>query len=278
MSFKKILLSALILSPLLLNSCNNSKENIKNIRGYNKEIAPTLSSILEKKAFSNSSKISLKTMRNNEYLSAFIKDKPNLQNKEHLIKKINKFIKSSEHTSVKPDTNYIFFYKTEELTLGQLQRVYLMFESLSDSSFLQEIGNIIEKDVEDKYAEHGGIVIFRKKKIYFKTLESNLEKDTSNNNLYGIPEESENTPSIGEFHLHASSYKEAKSANPSGSRDLIISDFTTQVDNESNEFLITPIKRGIFNMDYYGGHKTENPLIKVLDLGNYTYDTSKIFK
>jgi hypothetical protein len=274
MFFSKTLLPIILVSSLFLNGCKKDKEKIKE---NNKEIAPTFKSILEKKASSNSSKMPLETIRNNEYLSENIKGKPHLQNEEYLRKEINKSFNSLRHTYSKNDTTKLPIYNVSELNLSQLQRIYLMYKHLRDSSFLQDIGKIIEDDVLDVYAEHGGIVVFNKKKIYFKTLESYVKRDTSNNMLYGAPEEAYVLPNLGHFHLHATDNNEDGYADPSD-RDIIISYFTTHVNNESHDFLITPINRGTFNIDYYGGNKEINPVIKVFDLGNYTYNTPKIFK
>jgi len=188
---------------------------------------------------------------------------------------MNKLFKSSEHTYTKRYTNSISVYNASEFSLIQLQRIYLMYEYLKDPSSLQEMGKIIEDDVKDSYAEHGGIIIFNKNKIHFKTMESYVKRELSSNTLYGAPDETFLIPNIGYFHLHAISNNEKESASPSD-RDIIISYYTTNIDNESHDFLITPINRGTFNVDYYGGYRKENPVIKILDLGNYTYDTTKI--
>lgn len=277
MSFSKALLPIIVVSSLFLNECKNNQEELKNIKENTKKITPTFKSILEKKASSNSSEIPLETIRNNEYFLNNLKGKPNLQNEEYLRKEINKFLESSKHVYARKDTTKLPIYNVSELNISQLQRIYIMYEYLKDSSSLQEIGKIIEEDVLDMYAEHGGIIIFNKKKIYFKTLESYVKRDTSNNKLYGVPDEAADIPNIGYFHLHATSNNEEGSANPSD-RDVIIAYFTTHANNESHDFLITPINRGTFNIDYYGGNKEINPVIKVLDLGNYTYNIPRIFK
>lgn len=273
MSLKKIAPLILIFTSLFLNNCKENKNETMDI----KKVLTKSSDSLEKKTSSNFPKIPLKTIRNNEYLLENIKNKPYLQDKEYIKKKINEFFKSSKHIYVKRDTNEIPIYTIQELSLGQLQRIYLVYDYLKDSSSLQEIGKIIENDVLDMYAEHGGIIIFNQKKICFKTLESSVIRDTSNNDLYGIPDEVDSIPNIGLFHLHATSHNEEEHANPS-SRDIIISYFATDINNESHDFLITPIREGSFNVDYYGGHKEINPVTKVFDLGSYTYSTSKRFK
>lgn len=279
MFFKKKLLSFLVFPFLLLNSCNNgnNKETIKNIKENTKEIVPSLENIIEEKISSNSPAIPLTTKRNNEYLLANIRDNAYLHDKEYLREKISEFFESSKHTEVKRDTNAIPTYKVQELSLGQLQRIYLMYNYLKNPSSLQTIGKIIEDDVLDMCAEHGGIIIFKKRKICFQTLESYVKRDTSNNDVYGVPDKVDSIPNIGLFHLHATSHNEEAYSSPS-SRDIIISYFTTHVNNEAHDFLITPLNRGTFNIDYYGGHKEINPVTKVFDLGNYNYNTLKIFK
>jgi hypothetical protein len=195
-----------------------------------------------------------------------------MQDDEYLIESITSHLKNLEHTYVVKDTNNTIFYKVSELNLGQLQRVYLMIKSLEKTSFIQEIGKEIERDVENKFAEHGGLILFNKKRAYLKSIESCLVKDTIYNGSYGSPEESFSIPNFGSFHIHAEDYNEIDYAHPS-SRDLIISYFSTDLANETHDFLITSLKKGKFNVDYYGGHKINNPLTKVLDLGNYSYDT-----
>jgi len=274
MSLGKISLFTLGCILLLsLNKCN-SKEDIKENA---KETISTSNNTLEKKVDLKTINIPLETIRDNKYLLKNIAGRPNLQNEEYLRDKINKYFKSFEHTCSKKDSAILPIYDVKELSLCQLQRIYLLYEYLKDYSSLQEIGKLIEDYVLDIYAEHGGIVIFNKKKINFKTLESYVKRDTANNDIYGAPDETSILEKIGEFHLHATSENEKEYANP-GHKDLIISYFTIHVNNESHDFLITPLDKWTFNIDYYGGHKEINPVVKVFDIGNYTYNTPKIFK
>lgn len=275
MLVKKMLFSSLIISSLFLHDCKDNKKEIIYAEDNIKEITIKPENNLEKIIITSSPKIAMETVKNNEYLSTNIKNKPNLQDEEYLKNKISKFIESLEHTYVEKDTNNTIFYKVPELNLGQLQRIYLMYEYLKDSSCLQEMGKIIEEDIADKYAEHGGIILFNKNKLHFKTFESYEPRTLHNNRFYGPPDETFTTPSIGKFHLHAEYYDESKSANPS-SMDLIISDYTIEADNEDYQFLIAPIRKGVFNIDYYGGEKTKDKFPKIFDLGNFSYDTTKI--
>ncbi|MFH1503573.1 MAG: hypothetical protein ABIE36_02865 [Candidatus Diapherotrites archaeon] len=277
MSFKKIFLTTLILSSLFLNDCKNDKnktEISKNIKIESKEFNSSIEKILlmNSKKDSPNSKNSDK---HNEYLSMHTKGNPLLEDEMYLKNKIAQSMKLSKHSYGKEKKNNEDFYDINDLSLKQLQRIFLVLESLKNPSSLQEIGKIIKDDVADKYAEHGGIILSQKDKIYFKTLESWIKRDTMYNEMYGFQDKDSIPPNLGSFHLHASVYDEEKHANPS-SRDIIISFYTVDVYKEAHEFLITSLKKGSFNVDYYGGDKTKGPLSKILDLGNYSYDTLKI--
>jgi hypothetical protein len=275
MSVKKLLLSTLIISYIFLNDCTSHKKEVINIKTNAKENTIQPNKNLENKISLNSPKIVMETANNNAYLLYNIKNRSNLQSEEYLKNKISQFIKYSEHVYVEKDTDNTIFYKVQELTLGQLQRIYLMYEYLNDTACLQEMGKIIDDDVADKYAEHGGIVLFDKKKINFKTFESYETRIPGHNRFYGPPEATFTTPSIAKFHLHAEDYDEGDSANPS-SIDFILSDGITDLDNEAHDFLITPLKRGTFNVDYYGRDISQKFFTKALDLGNFSYDTTSI--
>jgi hypothetical protein len=280
---KKLLLTGLFLLLFNLNNKNGEIDlNLpKNHLNSKTEIKIENSNIERDKRKNNFFKE--ETKKDDIYLEKNTEDIPQFKNENYLKDKINKYTYKLHHASGKIKLNDSDFYKIKELSLHQLQRIYLVLNSLQDSAFRNELGRIIEKDVLDKYAEHGGIILFKKNKIYFKTLESYLSKDTLNNEFYGPPEKKILYPNIGDFHLHATSYNEKNYANPSLD-DLIISFYTAQLDKESHDFLITPLKKGIFNVDYYGGIKDKDGSIKVFDLGNYQYDTlsindtSKIFK
>jgi hypothetical protein len=279
MALNKTLISALLIPFLFLSSCkvdSNKRPETKkqfnistSIKNFNEKTSPPKDSPQFNLEYIESAK------RNNQYLEECIKNNPRLHDSQYLMGKLNFFLKNSEHTYVKKDTDNTIFYDVSELSLNQLQRVYLIIKSLEDSSFIQEIGKEIEEDVKDKYAEHGGIILFDKKRVHLKSIESCLVKDTIYNGFYGPSEESFFTSNLGSFHIHAEDYTEIDYAHPS-SRDLITSYFSTHITNEAHDFLITSLRKGTFNLDYYGGHKAENPITKILDLGNYNYDTSEV--
>jgi hypothetical protein len=275
MKINKALLSLFALDFILLSGCTlNNKEN-NNFKEETKSNIVSENFNEEKIIFSPpsfNSEYLENARKSNEYLYELIKNKSNMQNIEYLTKSIEFSLQNLEHTPVVKDTNNTIFYNVSELNLGQLQRIYLMINSLKESSFVQEIGKEIKRDVENKFAEHGGLTLFNKKRIYLKSIESCLIKDTIYNGFYGPSEESFSIPNLGSFHIHAEEYNEKDYAHPS-SRDLIISYFSTHLANETHDFVITSLEKGKFNVDYYGGHKTDNPITKVLDLGNYTYDT-----
>lgn len=274
MRINKALSSLFILNFILLGSCNLNNKEINNFKEETKSNL-ALEKFKPEEIISNTPSFNSEYLENakksNEYLHELIKNKSNMQDSEYLMKNIEFSLKNLEHTYVVKDTNNTIFYKISELNLGQLQRIYLMIKSLKEPSFVQEIGREIEKDVNNKFAEHGGLILFNKKRVYLKSIESCLIKDTIYNGFYGPSEESFSIPNLGSFHIHAEEYNEKDYAHPS-SRDLIISYFSTHLANETHDFVITSLEKGKFNVDYYGGHKINNPITKILDLGNYTYD------
>jgi hypothetical protein len=254
MSLSKILIPALVCMPLIFGGCATEKKIA------NSELSYT--------------KILNQVHRNQTYLSNNIKNESYLQDKKFLEEEINKFHESSEHVYTELDTIKTI-YKAPELSLSQLQKIYLMYEYLQDSPNCTKIGKIIDDDVLDIYSEHGGIIKFNRNSLYFKTFESNvLQKDTLNNTSYNTPNEAILSLNIAFFHLHATKYNKIKSAGPSNG-DWGTAFFWTHLYEEYDEFLITPIKKGKFNIDYYGGDMIMNPIPKVLDLGNFSYDTIK---
>lgn len=275
MALKKILLSIMVCIPFLFAGCQNNKEEVEPIKAST-NLTYSAKPDLEKKArlikFGNA----LETIIDEKYLQDNIKEDTNLQEVTYLRKKIEFSSKSLNHTSATKSPTKIPNYEISELSLSQLQRIYLVYRYLNDSSSRREIGRIVEKDVNDTYAEHGGIILFNKNKIKFKVFESDAEKSAVNNRIYCPPEEAFITPKIGDFHLHAESYDEGASASPSGNPDITLSYLTVDAKNEDHEFLITPIRKGKFNIDYYGGDKQKNVIIKIFDLGNFSYDTLSI--
>lgn len=275
MTPKKVLLTTMVCVPLLFAKCQSNKEEVEPIKA-NTNWTYSAKPDFERKAqlikFGNA----LETAIGERYLQENIKENKNLQDIDYLRQKIESSYNSLSHAYAKKSPTKIPNYNVSELSLNQLQRIYLMYQYLKDSSSRKEIGNIIKSDVKDAYAEHGGIILINKSKIKFKTLESDAERSVANNRIYSPPKEAFNTPKIGDFHLHAESYNEGASASPSGNPDITLSYLTVDAKNEDHEFLITPISKGKFNMDYYGGDKQKNIIIKIFDLGNFSYDTLSI--
>lgn len=174
-----------------------------------------------------------------------------------------------------PSENYS---QISELSINQNKIIYLMLTSLKDPSFVNEIGRIIKKDIENKYTEFGGIVEFKENgKINLRWLESELIglKDKKNDGRYLIPKNENLLPKIAYFHLHADTYNETLFAGPSNVDILILED-TSLATGMANEFIITSLKKGKFNIDYTGVDIEKGKKAKIIDLGNYNYDTSKI--
>jgi hypothetical protein len=157
-----------------------------------------------------------------------------------------------------------------------------MLIRLKDTAFLNKIGKIIKKDVEDKYSEIGGIIKFNKNgKLYLKCSKSTLEclQDEDNNDTYYISKNENTLPKVGYFHLHATTYNEAAYAGP-GAMDIMATSFPLTEYNMINEFVITSLKKGEFNIDYFGMdiRAGEYDLlykgndVKTIDLGNYKYE------
>ena len=167
-----------------------------------------------------------------------------------------------------------------DLSKYQNEVIYLMLISLRDTAFTNRIGRIIKNDVKNPYSESGGIIKFISSgKIYLRCIVSSKLAlyDTAFNSSYYLPHELSFLPRAGYFHLHATSYNEATYAGP-GFMDLMHASFLEGC-NMDNEFVITPIKKGEFNIDYYGMdiRVTETSFmfvgedVKVIDLGNYFY-------
>lgn len=170
------------------------------------------------------------------------------------------------------------YSQINELSIDQNKVIYLMMTSLENFNFANEIGERIRGDIKDKYSESGGIVNFRGENnlnLEFLESESYKLKDKANNGEYLLPIEGLFLKRIAYFHLHAPSYNKYFFAGPSTTdistleKGLVVSDLT-------NEFIITSIRKGEFNIDYIGAYIKKDKKIKIIDLGNYTYDTTKI--
>ncbi|MCX6750722.1 MAG: hypothetical protein NTZ83_04650 [Candidatus Pacearchaeota archaeon] len=170
------------------------------------------------------------------------------------------------------------YSQINELSLNQNKVIYLMLTSLRDSSFVNKIGRIIEGDIKNKYSESGGVVNFvEKNKINLKPVESELSKlrDERNNIEYQLPSEDYLSKKIAHFHMHASEYDETLSAGL-GIKEILTLARSSILFGRINEFIITSLKKGEFNVDYVGVDPEKDKKIRIIDLGNYFYDTSDI--
>jgi hypothetical protein len=216
-----------------------------------------------------------------KYIDAHIKGIPLYNDNKLLQDKIIKILSTKEHTyrfwkdsTNRKDEGYLQIY---DLSRYQNIIIFLMLIRLKDTLFLNTIGKIIKEDVKDVYSESGGIIIFDKSnKLYCKCFKSEKDylRDEIFNNTYYIPEKTNFISKVTYFHLHASTYNEKKYAGPSP-LDLMHSSFPFP-NNMINEFVITSIEKGIFNIDYYGldvrvGELEPSPGVKIIDLGNYKY-------
>jgi hypothetical protein len=171
-----------------------------------------------------------------------------------------------------------YYSQINELSLNQNKVIYLMLTSLRDSSFVNKIGRIIEEDIKNKYSESGGVVNFvEKNKINLKPVESELSKlrDERNNIEYQLPSEDYLSKKIAHFHMHASEYDETLSAGL-GIKEILTLAKSSILFGRINEFIITSLKKGEFNIDYVGVDPEKDKKIRIIDLGNYFYDTSDI--
>jgi len=276
---KRTLLTLLLVGAIGLGSCSN-KSNLPNkiitTKAYPKEM------IVPHRKKNEEEKINL-TRINEEYLQKFLENSKFFNNHFELSQSISVILKNKEHTYRLKENNQNAIlseqiYQTYDLSLSQNQKIYLMIKSLKDSSFLNQIGQIIENDIPDKYSEHGGVItISPKLKLELNVIESENAKNKieENNNFYQLPEWAYAIPHIAKFHLHSESYNESKFAGP-GIQDQITSKNSIDAYGLSNEFIITPIKKGEFNMDYLGGDSLLSKKTKSIDLGNYEYDSTKI--
>lgn len=203
-------------------------------------------------------------------------------NEKELKDSITNILRNNEHTYRKDNPINEDYSQIKELSLRQTKVLYLMLNSLKDSALINKIGKIIYDDIKDNFSEKGGIVNFKEKeKIDLECIESEgrkeceMNNDLSGNNNYSISSKAYKSKKIGYFHLHAGQYNEEKFAGPS-SKDIDITELSYGVTNWINEFIITSIEKGKFNIDYLGVDFKKDKQSKTIDIGNYSYDTLEI--
>lgn len=199
-----------------------------------------------------------------------------LNNEKMLKDSIIGLLKDITHTYREDNPVNEHYSQINKLSLRQNKVIYLIMGALTDSSFVNGIGKIINEDIKNIYSEIGGIVDFREKnKINLRRLESGASKDPSNDEYYSISLEAYLSKKIGYFHQHANEYDERKFAGPS-SADIDLIELSFAISNLINEFIITSLKKGEFNMDYAGVDFRKDKKARTIDLGNYFYDTLKV--
>lgn len=218
-------------------------------------------------------------MKNEEYLNENTKNIFLFNDDRELKDSLIVELREKEHAFRMPRPVYFeHYYQVNYLSTDQNKVIYLILSSLKDSSFTNEIGRIIKKDIENKYTEMGGIINFKKEnKIELNCLESELAKQKKEENdcRYLFPPGAVFMKKIAYFHLHSSQFDESSYAGPS-SEDLMSSQQTSYFLRTDNNFLITSLKKGKFNIDYFGVDTINDKKVRTVDLGNYYYDTLKI--
>lgn len=214
--------------------------------------------------------------RDQEYLDQNTKS---LRDEKLLKEKIIKILEKKEFTYRTKDSSYFRKYteeysQIENLSFSQNKVIYLMLMRLQNPFFVNKIGELIRKDVSDQYSELGGIVRFDQNHlIYFRPSDSQLKVSNSkvNNNFYLIPDKEDSLPKVAYFHLHSTSFNEREFSGPSN-LDILITEVHLMDCNMVNEFVITSLEEGKFNIDYDGiDIKSKYNIAIVIDLGNYSY-------
>lgn len=214
--------------------------------------------------------------KDEEYLNENLSNTSIIHDEESLKNYLINKLKEKQHT---PRTNNPpsseDYSQINDLSINQNKTIYLMLNALKDSSFCNEIGKIIQEDIKNKYSEIGGIITFKEKnKIKLKPIESELSKlkDEENDGQYLLPSDEHFSKKIAYFHLHSSKYDEKEFAGPS-TTDLFILEAQATFSNLTNEFIITSLEKGKFNVDYAGVDRKKDKNARAIDLGNYLYDT-----
>lgn len=226
-----------------------------------------------------------KAKKNNEYL---INNLILHQGRYNLIKdleiskqKLEDKLKSVQHTHLVGNTHYDEYDSEgiKHLTTRQLLRVYLILENLEDKEFKQKIGLLLEEDLKDLYAEHGGLILFDKngKLIFYPIKSGNISNKKENTYYYDNTMLSFSILHIASYHFHAMKEDSSNSAGPS-IEDILHCNYEANIEGESHNIVVTKLNGSRFNMDYCGGEDKDieaDPYsfsgFKIIDLGNYEY-------
>lgn len=164
----------------------------------------------------------------------------------------------------------MFVPQKDRLHLTQLNKIKFMLDEFQKPKILTQIGDIIRRDVNNKFTEFGGRVIIEDDgDILYEVDERAIEIANKENNLehdgyfIGTHTHAEKRGSVVGFHLHALEYDEATFAGPS------IPDVDYAKATKKDQVVITSIGcvsgKRCFNADFFA------PQNVVIDLGNYCY-------
>lgn len=162
----------------------------------------------------------------------------------------------------------------------QFLRAYLLFEALQGQELIDNLGELVEEDLQDVYSEHGGLVCFDDEgELFFRPIESVLakEKDLKNNHRFMLPPEAYAIPHVFRYHFHAISEDNSHDSGPSGyapgtKGDLISCADETRYRGESHCVLVSKLSGSKVNVDYYTGEMMNGRVkIAVIDMGDYEY-------
>ena len=188
--------------------------------------------------------------------------------RQEIVSEINALVSGLSHTK-RIDTNgwykEDFENNKDTLPLVTMIKIKRVLEILQDSQIREQIGSLMEKDINDKNTEYGGHVkLSSQGKIYFdfySPTTANSDVSYSRSVVYAR----DSGKSIAGFHFHAVNEDSSQMSGPSGLSDTGGGDLGTAHTTSSDNVVITPIGKGKFNVDYY------TPNLQVIDLGNYEY-------
>jgi hypothetical protein len=177
--------------------------------------------------------------------------------------------------------NWLFYElpsQINELSIDQNKVIYLMMSSLKDSSFVNKIGEGIEGSKKNIYSESGGIVNFKEEnKINIKLVESELSKlkDEKNDDEYQLPAEDYFSEKLAYVHMHIGKDGESPLTGLA-IKDILALIKMSIIFGITNEFIITSLSNWVFNIDYFGIDPEKDEKVRIIDLGNYSYDTLSV--
>lgn len=159
---------------------------------------------------------------------------------------------------------------------GQRVRTYMLLEALTNSQFIKEVGDIIERNPRDGKSELSGLIVPDSAKMRLGLFETGK---SGNQSCSWSARTLKQVPHIALFHLHALYDDCTKYASPSfgcEETDFGDSNRVASCTGESHGVVFTKLEGRMFNADYYSHQKIvrgkrifSQPAI--VDLGNYEY-------